>query len=144
MRNGECCVRAHCIRSYTSYGPKWGTPWQQFKFSLFSLILCLSNASNKYYHGIVSDKLSVQHKGGLLNFACQSVVSAHGSVTALNGEFFGKCSWFLSVLLILCLSNVSNKYYHITGSYQLSAQHKELLISVAWENGLSDHEANTA
>ena len=144
MRNGECCVRAHCIRSYTSYGPKWGTPWQQFKFSLFSLILCLSNASNKYYHGIVSDKLSVQHKGGLLNFAWQSVVSAHGSVTALNGEFFGKCSWFLSVLLILCLPNVSNKYYHDTRSHQFYAQHKGLIMSVSWQNIVSDCGTGTA
>ena len=33
--------------------------------------------------------------------------------------------WFsLSIFLILCLHNVSNKYYRGTGSYQLSSQHK--------------------
>ena len=31
---------------------------------------------------------------------------------------------FLSILLILCLPNVSNKLYHGTGEDQLSAKHK--------------------
>ena len=30
----------------------------------------------------------------------------------------------ISILLILCLPNVSNKLYHGTGEDQLSAQHK--------------------
>ena len=45
-------------------------------------------------------------------------------------------SWFLSILLVLCLTNVPKKYYHGTGSYQLSAQHKVGLLIVAWDNVL--------
>ena len=30
----------------------------------------------------------------------------------------------LYILLISCLPNISNKLYHVTGEYQLSAQHK--------------------
>ena len=38
--------------------------------------------------------------------------------------------WFLYILLILCLLNVSKKYYHDKGSDQWHAQHKIGLDSV--------------
>ena len=52
--------------------------------------------------------------------------------------------WFLFILLILCLPNVSKNIYHITGSDQFSAQKKGVLVSVAWENIVSSHKAATA
>ena len=73
-----------------------------------------------------------------------NVVSPHGSATAQNGESLWNFSWFLCVLLILCLPNVSNKYHHDTGSYYLSAQHKVLLVGVAWKNVVSAHGVATA
>ena len=52
--------------------------------------------------------------------------------------------WFLYILLILCLTNVSKKYYHDTGSDQLYAQQKVVLVSVAWDKILSSNGAATA
>ena len=46
---------------------------------------------------------------------------------------------FLYVLLILCVPNVSKHSYHDTGSDQLSAQHKGVLVIVVWEHAVSDH-----
>ena len=50
----------------------------------------------------------------------------------------------LFLLLLLCLPNVKNKYYHGKVSDILSAQHKEVLASVSWENVVSAHVAATA
>ena len=47
----------------------------------------------------------------------------------------------LLLLLVLCLPNVSNKYYHETGLYQLYVQHKVGLVRVAWENIVSTYRA---
>ena len=46
------------------------------------------------------------------------------------------------ILLISCLPNVSKQFYHGTGGYQLSAQHRIGLVIVAWENIVSDHTAD--
>ena len=51
---------------------------------------------------------------------------------------------FLCILLILCLPNVSNKYYHDTGADQFSAQHKGVLVSFSWVNVVSAHGAAAA
>ena len=40
----------------------------------------------------------------------------------------------LCLLLLLCFTDVSNKYYHETGSDELSAQYKGELASVVWEH----------
>ena len=53
-----------------------------FGFSLFLLLLCLPNISNKYYHDTVSDQLYAQHKGGILGVVWENVVSSYGSATA--------------------------------------------------------------
>ena len=52
-------------------------------------------------------------------------------------EFF----WFLSILLILCLPNVSKILYHGTGEDKLSAQHK---IRTGKYNIVSSHGAAAA
>ena len=36
----------------------------------------------------------------------------------------------LSILLILCPPNIYNKFYHITGEYQLSAQQKLVIFAL--------------
>ena len=46
-------------------------------------------------------------------------------------------------LLILCLPNVSNKYYYGTESEQLSEQHKGVLVSIDFEHFVSDQGAAT-
>ena len=55
-------------------------------------------------------------------------------------QFFG-LSLFI---LILFLRKISNMCYHEIGKYQSSAQHKGGLVSVAWENIVSDYRAATA
>ena len=63
--------------------PKTGNPLAiVFGFSIFLLILCLPNVSNKYYHITVSDKFSAQHKEGPASIAWEYVVSAHGEAMA--------------------------------------------------------------
>ena len=52
--------------------------------------------------------------------------------------------WFLYILLILCLTNVSKKYYHGTGSDQFDEQNKGGLVIFSWENIVSAHRAATA
>ena len=43
----------------------------------------------------------------------------------------------LTILLILCLPNVSNTFYHGTGGYQLSAQHEKIICECCLgENGV--------
>ena len=77
-----------------------------------------------------------------MSVSCDSV-TAHGAATALNGESLDNYFWFIYILIILCLLNVSKIYYHRKVSYQLYAQHKVLLVSVAWDNILSAHGAAT-
>ena len=50
---------------------------------------------------------------------------------------------FLYILLILCVTHVSKKYYHGTGADKLFSQHKVGLVSVYWENVVSDHGVDT-
>ena len=47
----------------------------------------------------------------------------------------------MSILLILYLPNVSNKFYHGTKEDQFSAQHK--IRTVSWKNIVSAHGAAT-
>ena len=78
--NVDICLEEHCIGSWIIYGLKRGIPWQLFfGFSLFLFILCLTNVSNKYYHGTLSDKLSLHHKGLLIIVDWYTGVSAHVS-----------------------------------------------------------------
>ena len=79
-----------------------------------------------------------------MSVAQNNIMSAHGGATALNGESLGKCFLFISVLFLLFIPNVSKKYYHNTLSYQLSAQHKVGLVSVACENVVSYHGGATS
>ena len=69
----------------------------------------------------------------------ENVVSAHGKYTAENRESLGNCFSFSLFLLILCLPNISKKYYHVTGSDQFYVQHKGVLVSVAWGHIVSVH-----
>ena len=52
--------------------------------------------------------------------------------------------WFLYILLILCLTSVSKKYYHGTVAYQLSEKHKVGLVIISCDNVVSDHGAAKA
>ena len=67
----------------------------------------------KIYHDTGSEFFSAKHKGRLFSVAWKNVVSDHGAAMALNGESL-VFVWFLSVLIILCLPDVSNKSYHDT------------------------------
>ena len=49
---------------------------------------------------------------------------------SLNGESLG-IFWFLSILFVLFLPNVSSKSYHGTGKYQFYENHKGGLVSVS-------------
>ena len=46
-------------------------------------------------------------------------------------------------LLILCLPNVSKKYYHGTGSDQFSEQHEVGLVRAVWDHVVSVHGSAT-
>ena len=59
--NGECCLGEHCVRSWISYGLKWGIPWKFIPgFSLFLLISFLPNVSKKYYRDTGEDQFYAQ------------------------------------------------------------------------------------
>ena len=49
---------------------------------LLLLLLCIHNVSKNNYHSTWSDKLSTQHKGGLVSVTWENVVSSHGSDTS--------------------------------------------------------------
>ena len=74
-----------------------------FSFINFSLLLLLllylPNYPNRDYSDTGLDKLSAQHKGGLVSVAWETVVSDHGAVTAKTGNPLA-IFWFLSILLI--------------------------------------------
>ena len=109
--------------------PTTGNTLGGFLFIL--LILCLPNVSNKYYHDTGADQFSAQHKGVLVIFSWGNVVSAHGAAAAYNGKSLGNL-FLLYILLILCIPNLSNKSYHVTGADQLYAQHKGVMVSIYW------------
>ena len=50
-------------------------------FILILLILCRPNASIKSYRGTGKDRLSAQHKGGMVSVSWENIVSAYGSAT---------------------------------------------------------------
>ena len=84
--------------------------------SIYFYFSCLSNVSNKYYHGTGSDQLSAQQKGGMVSVAWENIVSDHGEAMGLNRESLGNYFDFSLFLLLLCLPNGSKKYDHGTGS----------------------------
>ena len=47
-------------------------------------------------------------------------------------------------LILSCLPNIPNTFYHGTGEHQLSAKLKKGLSIVAWESIVSDHGSDTA
>ena len=58
----------HCTSSWSSYGIKWGIPWNLFfRFLSILFIWYLSNISNKSYHDTGEGKLSAQQKWGLVS-----------------------------------------------------------------------------
>ena len=52
------------------------------------------------------------------------------------GNLLAICFGFYLFLLILRRTNVKNSF-HDTGAYQLSAQHKLVLVSVVWDHAVS-------
>ena len=103
---GWLCLGARCVISWSSYGLNRGIPCHFF-FSLLLLILFLHKNSNISYHDTGDDQLSVQHKGGLVSVAlgerfARSWIS-YGLKQGISCQIL-----FLSILLILCLPNVSN------------------------------------
>ena len=68
-------------------------------------------------------------KEGLVSVAWNDIVSATESGIAYNGESLG-IYMFIYTLLILYLSNSSNKNYHDKGENKVSAQHMGGLASI--------------
>ena len=71
-------------------------------------------------------------------------ITVYQLMEQLQHKMENSLAFFLSILLILCLTNVSNKFYHDTGEYQWYPKHKGGLVSVAWGNIVSSHGAATA
>ena len=63
----------------------------------------------------------------LASVACKYIVSAHGAAISQNGEYVCMLS-FISILLIICFPNVSNKTYHDTGYNKLYAETMGVLV----------------
>ena len=114
----ECCLEEHCVSSWSSYGLKQGIPGH-FWFISILLILFIINISNKTYNDIGENQLSAEYIVGLVSITlCQHMDQLRpktGNPLAI---------FVLSILLILCLPNVSNKFYHKKKSDQLSTQYK--------------------
>ena len=72
--------------------PKPLSPNFLFVFSLYYYY-------KKIYHGIVSDKISAQHKEGLVSVAWDNTVSPRGAATVLNEESLGIFWGFISVFI---------------------------------------------
>ena len=115
--------------------PKTGNPLEMFfVISLFLLILWLPNVSKKLYHGTGLDKLSEQHKGWIMIVALGERCVISWSSYVLKWEIPWKIyCWFLCILLLLCIYNVSHKSYHVMVSDQLSSKQKGGMVSIAWE-----------
>ena len=110
--------------------PKKGNPLE-FCCSLYILIiLCLPNISNKLYHGKGGDQLSAKHKKrtgeSCVGEHCVSSWSSYGLKQGIPWNFV----MFISILLISCLPNVSNKTYNETGENQLSAEYTGGMVSI--------------
>ena len=108
----------HCVSSWSIYGLKQGIPWHLW-FVYILLISRLPNVSNKTYHETGKKKMYAEHTGGLVSTTlCHLIDNIYPKPVnplAISPLF---------ILLILCLTNVSNKFYHGIGGDQLSAQHK--------------------
>ena len=70
---------------------------------------------------------------------CDNIQPVNGTFKTRSQVLRVKKMMFCAVGIRAVFPDVSNKYYHGTGSYQLSAQHKEGLVSVSWENVISAH-----
>ena len=128
---------AHCVSSWISYGLKQGIPWHVFYFSLFILILCLP-VHEKYKHFLAWDHVVSSHgtdkalnrpSHGIFLFlfvfinVCLPVHENHEKfrVEILPPQplllyFLFRFSPLLLLLLLLCLTNVTNQPYHETES----------------------------
>ena len=107
-----------CVSSWSSYGLKRVITWQLFLCFYVFKILYLYVHEN-----------------------CQHV---QGWNTTTTTSFPYAVFFYLFLLILLCLPNVSKKSYHVTVSDKLSAKHKRGLVSVVWDNVVSAHGAATA
>ena len=116
--------------------PKTGNP-----LSFFTIFFCQYHVFlmfQKNYHGTVENKIFAEHILVLVSIKfCQLV-------DQLRTKMENPLAIFSLCLLILCLPNVSNKLYRVIGEDRLSIKYKVRLVSVAWENIVSDHGAATA
>ena len=133
LLGGKLCQLMEYLR------PKIGNPLA-FLVLFILLILCLPNISNKNCHDTGENKFSAEHIGGLV------IITLCHLMEQLRPKIGNPLAILvLFILLILCLPNISNKFYHGTGGDQLSAQQKkEGLVSVPWESIASDHGADMA
>ena len=83
------------------------------------LIICFPNVSNKTYHDTGYNKLYAETMGVLVSIIlCHLMDHLHpktGNTLAI---------FVLYILLMVCLPNISNKFYHGKKEDQLYAQHK--------------------
>ena len=99
-----------------------------FVLSILS-ISCLPKISKKFYHVTGRDQLSAQHKRRTGNCCLGEYWIRSWSSNSLKLGI----PWhflFISILLISCLPNVSNRIYHGTGDNQLSEEHIGVLVSI--------------
>ena len=81
-----------------------------YLFIYILLISFLPNISNKKYHDTGDNQLSTEHIRGLSSISLCQLMELLRPKTCDSLAIF-----FLSILLILCLPNISNKFYHGTG-----------------------------
>ena len=98
--------------------PKTGNPLAFFLISIL-FISCIINLSNKNYHDTGENQFSTEHIGGLVSITFFQLTNQLQPKTGNTLAVFD-----ISILLILCLPSVSDKFYHGTGEYQPYAQHK--------------------
>ena len=93
--------------------PKTGNPLDFFLFISILLISCIINFSNKNYHDTGENQFSTEHIGGLASITFPQIMEQLHPKTGNPLAVFD-----LYILSILCIPNVSNKFYHGTGEYQ--------------------------
>ena len=96
--------------------PKTGNPLVIVLVSICFINIIFTNASNKYYHEIVSDYLSEQHKRELVSVALRECCISSWISYGLKRGIILQIVFGLSLCLsILCLTNDSEEYFSGTG-----------------------------
>ena len=102
-----------------------------YGLSLVLLIIFIHKLSNMTYHDIGEDQSNSQHKRRTgwcgLREHCVISWSSYGPKQCIPSNVF---QFIISILLISCLYNISNKTYDDTCENELSAEHIGGLVSI--------------